>query len=347
MKKLIFLLTTLFLTNIAFSQDMAIYDGTTNANTFGDAQILWFSNNENGSLLYEHVKNKFYIKKSGSKYTLYESSKKSILELEFEFRDGKKRLMKVVKGENFFSDTQINIEKKKVAIANEKEFIIAIAKSLHDLLKDKYRPFGNYTFTYKNHANGSGIVLATDDGTAYVGDFIEGRFNGKGKLVFNDYYSEGSFKTGKKQGYFKIVNNDGRSSEGRYVANERDGVWKIKEKNGQTVEKTYKNGIEQETTSKKDKVVKNNSNKNQPITIKEDSNLTNARIEIEKTLDVFTQAKSTYDFLAVNMKSMKLREVKVKMAPLVNEYKARRQAVCSCQNTIRKNGNRIFSKISR
>ncbi len=218
------------------------YSGTINANTFGDFEITWFSDNGEGNFVYEHVKNGFSIKKSGSKYSIIESSKNSVFELEYEYSNGKKRLTKITKGNVFFNPATIESEKAGTSVANEEAFLKAVAKSLPALLKERYRPVGNYTFTFEEITKGTGILLVNDEGGAYVGEFKDNGFDGKGRAVYPTTISDGFFKNSKKQGHFKIVRDDGSTAEGKFVNNKREGLWKIKTEEGNTYDITYENG---------------------------------------------------------------------------------------------------------
>ena len=90
------------------------------------------------------------------------------------------------------------------------------------------------------------ITKIFDDGVKYIGESLNGKAEGKGKLIFSDeWYYEGEFHLGKYHGSGKFV-NEGAIYEGEWRNGLYDGQGKFTWPNGCTVSGQWREGKEQE-----------------------------------------------------------------------------------------------------
>lgn len=81
------------------------------------------------------------------------------------------------------------------------------------------------------------------DGSYYEGDFVNGKFHGKGKYTWaNGTYYEGDFANGDFNGYGKRTYDDGAVYEGEFENDMRHGKGKMTYADGETYEGEYKEG---------------------------------------------------------------------------------------------------------
>ena len=81
------------------------------------------------------------------------------------------------------------------------------------------------------------------DGSYYEGDFVNGKFHGKGKYTWaNGTYYEGEFANGDFNGYGKRTYDDGAVYEGEFENDMRHGKGKMILADGETYEGVYKEG---------------------------------------------------------------------------------------------------------
>ena len=81
------------------------------------------------------------------------------------------------------------------------------------------------------------------DGSYYEGDFVNGKFHGKGKYTWADgTYYEGDFANGDFNGYGKRTYDDGAVYEGEFENDMRHGKGKLTYADGETYEGEYKEG---------------------------------------------------------------------------------------------------------
>lgn len=81
------------------------------------------------------------------------------------------------------------------------------------------------------------------DGSYYEGDFVNGKFHGKGKYTWaNGTYYEGDFANGDFNGYGKRTYDDGAVYEGEFENDMRHGKGKLTYADGETYEGEYKEG---------------------------------------------------------------------------------------------------------
>lgn len=83
------------------------------------------------------------------------------------------------------------------------------------------------------------------NGYRYIGEYKDGKPNGKGKLYYNnnelDYY-EGDFSDGLRSGYGKLFWKNGQRYEGRWDYDKIDGKGTMVFKNGDKYTGSFKNG---------------------------------------------------------------------------------------------------------
>jgi hypothetical protein len=89
--------------------------------------------------------------------------------------------------------------------------------------------------------NGKGIFI-TSKGNKYVGDIINNRLHGKGKLTTKSVQYSGEFKNNKMDGMGKILFNNGHKYEGEFRDNEIYGKGKFTWQNGDVYEGIMANG---------------------------------------------------------------------------------------------------------
>ena len=78
---------------------------------------------------------------------------------------------------------------------------------------------------------------------SYSGDFKNGHYHGKGRLVFTDgSIYEGEFENNKMHGYGKIFFKDGSIYQGNFKNNLRDGTGKVRSKEGVEQRVVYSKG---------------------------------------------------------------------------------------------------------
>ena len=83
--------------------------------------------------------------------------------------------------------------------------------------------------------NGKGIFI-TVKGNKYVGDFVNNKLHGKGKLTTKNIQYSGDFKNNKMDGKGKIIFNNGHQYEGEFRDNEINGKGKFTWHNGDVYE---------------------------------------------------------------------------------------------------------------
>jgi hypothetical protein len=83
--------------------------------------------------------------------------------------------------------------------------------------------------------NGKGIFL-TVKGNKYVGDFVNNKLHGKGKLTTKHIQYSGEFKNNKMDGKGKMIFNNGHQYEGEFRDNEINGKGKFTWQNGDVYE---------------------------------------------------------------------------------------------------------------
>ena len=83
--------------------------------------------------------------------------------------------------------------------------------------------------------NGKGIFITTK-GNKYVGDILNNRLHGKGKLTTRTIQYSGDFKNNKMDGKGKIIFNNGHQYEGDFRDNQINGKGKFTWQNGDTYE---------------------------------------------------------------------------------------------------------------
>ena len=89
--------------------------------------------------------------------------------------------------------------------------------------------------------NGKGIFITTK-GNKYVGDILNNRLHGKGKLTTRNVQYSGDFKNNKMDGKGKIIFNNGHQYEGEFRENQINGKGKFTWLNGDTYEGIMFNG---------------------------------------------------------------------------------------------------------
>ena len=92
-----------------------------------------------------------------------------------------------------------------------------------------------YLGEYKNDIpNGKGIKYYKNGNILYEGDFINGKFEGNGKLFFeNSFYCIGKYKNGLRNGKGKIYYANGNIRfEGDYINDKTKGIGKFIWKDG-------------------------------------------------------------------------------------------------------------------
>ena len=83
--------------------------------------------------------------------------------------------------------------------------------------------------------NGKGVFMTTK-GNKYVGDILNNRLHGKGKLTTRNLQYAGDFKNNKMDGKGKIIFNNGHQYEGDFRENQINGHGKFMWQNGDTYE---------------------------------------------------------------------------------------------------------------
>ena len=83
--------------------------------------------------------------------------------------------------------------------------------------------------------NGKGIFI-TVKGNKYVGDFVNNKLHGRGKLTTKNVQYSGEFKNNKMDGKGKIIFNNGHRYEGEFRDNEINGKGKFTWHNGDVYE---------------------------------------------------------------------------------------------------------------
>ena len=83
--------------------------------------------------------------------------------------------------------------------------------------------------------NGKGI-FTTVKGNKYVGDILNNRLHGKGKLATKNVQYSGDFKNNKMDGIGKIIFNNGHQYEGEFRENQINGKGKFTWQNGDVYE---------------------------------------------------------------------------------------------------------------
>ena len=80
--------------------------------------------------------------------------------------------------------------------------------------------------------HGKGILYDVNGSVEYEGDFVNGKMEGKGKLIYGDgSYYEGQFSDNKRNGKGIIYSKNGDIIyEGDYVNNEQEGIGKFLKK---------------------------------------------------------------------------------------------------------------------
>ena len=95
---------------------------------------------------------------------------------------------------------------------------------MYDINFNKHIPI--YSGTWKeNKYNGNGKLYILNLKNYYIGEFKEGKKEGKGKLINNNTYYEGNFKNDKKDGfgiYYKYNSNKSKKYEIKY-----EGIFEI------------------------------------------------------------------------------------------------------------------------
>ncbi|GHT91410.1 hypothetical protein FACS1894122_03800 [Alphaproteobacteria bacterium] len=97
--------------------------------------------------------------------------------------------------------------------------------------------------------NGKGMMMFSD-GIIYVGDYVDGLPHGKGKVLFsnrNALYA-GDFVKGEWQGKGKLINSDG-IYEGDFVKGEKHGMGKLVSSNGFSYEGKFVHDIPEDYLS--------------------------------------------------------------------------------------------------
>lgn len=72
--------------------------------------------------------------------------------------------------------------------------------------KYRWSDGGIYTGTFRNDLQHGYGTLVEPDGTEYCGKFYEDNYHGEGRLVEKGIIYEGTFKKGKKNGIFQVIN---------------------------------------------------------------------------------------------------------------------------------------------
>ena len=83
--------------------------------------------------------------------------------------------------------------------------------------------------------NGKGIFI-TVKGNKYVGDFVNNKLHGKGKLTTKNVQYSGDFKNNKMDGIGKMIFNNGHQYEGEFRDNEINGKGRFMWQNGDVYE---------------------------------------------------------------------------------------------------------------
>jgi hypothetical protein len=91
---------------------------------------------------------------------------------------------------------------------------------------------GRYT---NGKVNGKGI-FTTIKGNKYVGDILNNRLHGKGKLTTRNVQYSGDFKNNQMDGNGKIIFNNGHQYEGEFRENQINGKGKFTWQNGDVYE---------------------------------------------------------------------------------------------------------------
>ena len=96
-----------------------------------------------------------------------------------------------------------------------------------------------------NLPNGKGIKYNPDGSILYEGDFVDGKFEGKGRYNYaNGKYFIGEYKKGLRNGIGIIYYSDGRVNyESNYVDDKREGVGKFFLEDGSLYIGQWKNGL--------------------------------------------------------------------------------------------------------
>ena len=119
------------------------------------------------------------------------------------------------KGTYFFKDgsTYVGEYKNDVKEGKGKYFFASGNKYDGDFKNDTMNGKGTFFFAGGNKDDLLG-------GGWYIGNFVDGNFEGFGMLSLKKYIYSGYFKGGKKNGYGKLTDPDGTITEGEWVNDE-------------------------------------------------------------------------------------------------------------------------------
>ena len=95
----------------------------------------------------------------------------------------------------------------------------------------------------KGSPEGYGELIFPDKKNVYKGEWKKSKYHGLGVITNGNSRTEGRWKDGKKDGYFKISYGDGGSFEGFYTNDKRSGQGKSVLPDGTTYEGRYLNGM--------------------------------------------------------------------------------------------------------
>ncbi|MFK7771182.1 MAG: hypothetical protein AB8F94_03545 [Saprospiraceae bacterium] len=233
--------------NIDFSElhNSVFYTGKTQDNTFGDYKIEWYPSQGIGYLNYKNVTNVFKIERKENKYRL---TNKYGIDLEYYYNylgEKKMKLLDIHSGRNLlYQGVKYGRRLSPKAVGTEKDFLIEVGASFHDVIHDRFKPKGNYTLNHDNKLNGKGIEILSENKmfVVYAGEMKDGIFHGKGSAIQDGESSNGIFQNGIQHGHFEVTLSNGSIASGEFVNGKQEGLWKVKHTNGAKFDMDFKDG---------------------------------------------------------------------------------------------------------
>ena len=153
-----------------------------------------------------------------------------------------------------FNDIPINDQVTKVE-NDLREFIVDKKELTKYMAQYPYVP-QSFSIRYSSGEKYSGYfspnwekevfgIQINPNESKYVGFFKNGKYDGRGRLIFRrgDYF-EGEFKNNKANGFGKYVNNNGEIYIGNWVDDKQEGKGELILKNGSRYTGDFKNGME-------------------------------------------------------------------------------------------------------
>ena len=119
---------------------------------------------------------------------------------------------------------------------------------IHELKANGYGSLQSDTYAYSGDfvngkPNGNGIIVFTN-GTKYNGAFVNGYYHGNGCYRSNaDFTYEGSFKLNKFEGQGKCAWQSGSKYQGEFKADKFDGIGEYTFADGRVYRGRFKNGV--------------------------------------------------------------------------------------------------------